>query len=119
MGKADEMDAGGPEKTAKQKLMEALQLLITKNQGRALQKGDLTWELQDFEEGGKKTYQATVTISEGSRQYNGEVCQSKKAAEDSAAAIAYDNMADVLAPLEEEHKEKKRKKNEESLAALK
>merc|ERR1719253_140318 len=61
--KADEVEA--PEKTPKTKLMNAVQLLIQSKQSRTLVKGDLTWDIQDFEEGGKKTYQATVTISEG------------------------------------------------------
>merc|ERR1719240_2015145 len=84
--KADAVEA--PEKNAKTKLMNSVQLLISKNQARTLTKQDLVWEMQDFEEGGKKTWQATVTVSEGNRIYNGEVCTSKKAAEESAATIA-------------------------------
>lgn len=114
---------GGPEQeqSSMNKLLDSLQLIITKNHQRNMSKDDIDWDLQEL---GDEKYQVTVTIKdsigeEGGKTFTGEVCDSKKKAKASAAEVAYENMKDILGPLEEEHKEKKRKKNQESLEALK
>lgn len=108
----------------KGKLGNSIQLLITSNHARSMTKEDVKWETAEFEENGTKTYQVSVTINdsvgpEGGKTFNGEVCDNKKAAEASAAQVAYDSMKSILEPLEEEHKAKKQKKKEEEAEAWK
>merc|ERR1712224_986649 len=98
----------GPIPGAKNKLLDGVQLLITKNHQRNMSKGDVDWVCQEEGEG---KYTATVTISdsigpEGGKTFEGDSCDSKKAAEASAAIIAWEGMKDVILPLE---KGKKRK----------
>jgi len=104
----------------KSKLVHSVQLLMLKNLGRSLIKGDIQWEIQESE-GDKKKYTATVTITqyEGGHSSTGQACDSKKKAEKSAAQAAYKALKSVLVPLEEENTAKQKKKNQEELEALK
>merc|ERR1719324_1774876 len=95
-GKVEKRNGGEQEQGPKNKFINSMQLLITKNNSRNMTKEDITWECVEFE-GDKKTYQVSVTITsnvgpEGNRTFSGEVCDSKKKAEASAAQIAYDSM---------------------------
>lgn len=81
-------------------------------------KEDITYTVQEFE---GKQYQATVTIKcqDEDKSFAGETAASKKKAEESAASIAYGHMKDTFAPLQEEHRVRKKQKNAEALSKLK
>lgn len=104
----------------KQKLLNSVQLYVFKKHERNIASEDLAWVVQEFE-GPPKTYQGSVTITvhEPSTVYTGEVCDSKKKAEWAAATIALETLKDLFGELEEEHKAKKKKKNQEELQRLK
>lgn len=104
----------------KQKLLNMMQLYVHKKHERNLASDDMSWVVQEFEEG-KKTFQCslTLTVHEPRQIHTGEVCDTKKAAEWSAATIALEHLKDIFSSLEEEHKAKKAKKNADELAKLK
>lgn len=105
----------------KQRLLNVVQLLVFKKHQRNITSDDLSWEIQEFDGEQGKTYQGSVTITvhEPGKSYTGEVSESKKNAEWAAATIAYDHLKEIFGELEEEHKEKKRKKNKEEVQKLK
>merc|ERR1719379_2106995 len=103
--KADALD------DSKSKLQHGVTIWLQKNSARSIVAGDITYEVQEFEEGGKKTYQATVNIKEveGGSSYAGEVKESKIDAHYAAAKVAYETLKEIFAPLEAEHSTKAKK----------
>eukprot|EP00746_Dinoflagellata_sp_MGD_P125720 gnl/MRDRNA2_/MRDRNA2_60558_c0_seq1.p1 gnl/MRDRNA2_/MRDRNA2_60558_c0~~gnl/MRDRNA2_/MRDRNA2_60558_c0_seq1.p1 ORF type:complete len:200 (+),score=55.85 gnl/MRDRNA2_/MRDRNA2_60558_c0_seq1:108-707(+) len=96
----------------KNKFLDAVQLIITKNHQRNMNKGDVTWESK--EEGGKYTCTVTLSVAigeEGGQSFTGEPGDTALDAEMSAATVAYDSMKSVIEPLEEAHLAKKPKKS--------
>eukprot|EP00746_Dinoflagellata_sp_MGD_P149004 gnl/MRDRNA2_/MRDRNA2_81121_c0_seq1.p1 gnl/MRDRNA2_/MRDRNA2_81121_c0~~gnl/MRDRNA2_/MRDRNA2_81121_c0_seq1.p1 ORF type:complete len:163 (+),score=43.26 gnl/MRDRNA2_/MRDRNA2_81121_c0_seq1:77-565(+) len=96
----------------KNKFLDGIQLIITKNHKRNMTKDDVTWTCEQVE-GGK--YQTTVTVTqaigeEGGKSFTGEPADSQREAEMSAATIAYENMTEILEPLVQEHKAKQRRR---------
>lgn len=105
----------------KNKLNQGVQLLVQTKLGRMLSKGEMVYEMQELGDGPVKTYQATVKLPEidGNRsEFTGEVCESKKKAEDSAAVAAYDGLKEMIEPIAEEKAAAKKAKNQEELKAL-
>merc|ERR1711966_423269 len=84
----------------------------------SLLKGEVEYESAEVEGGG---FVGTVTLKayDPNTGYQGHPGANKKLAEDNAAEAALSALADVIAPLQEEHLAKKKAKNQESLAALK
>lgn len=113
---------GEPEEQGfKNKFVNSVQLIITKNHQRNMNRDDTEWQTAQVEDAGKKGYQCTVTITdkvgpEGDKTFTGNVCSSQRDAENSAAEIAYNSMKDIFEPLEEEHKAKKQKREEDRKA---
>jgi hypothetical protein len=102
---------------AKNRLTHGIQLL----KGEATTKEDIvfTVETVDGTQIPHAKYQASVSIPMTGNTYVGEVQLSKKAAENSAAEVALENLKDQIEPKEEERKAKIAKKNQEQLAVLK
>eukprot|EP00746_Dinoflagellata_sp_MGD_P125721 gnl/MRDRNA2_/MRDRNA2_60558_c0_seq2.p1 gnl/MRDRNA2_/MRDRNA2_60558_c0~~gnl/MRDRNA2_/MRDRNA2_60558_c0_seq2.p1 ORF type:complete len:181 (+),score=59.38 gnl/MRDRNA2_/MRDRNA2_60558_c0_seq2:108-650(+) len=130
--KAEEVSVKDPVKEAekeeirqrpKNKFLEAVQFIITKNYQRNISKDDVSWVCEEVQVGGGTKYQATVTLSdsigeEGGKSFTGEPGDSQREAESSAATVAYENMKEIIEPLEEAHKAKK-KENEKKRRAVK
>lgn len=97
----------------KQRLTQAATLLV----GRSLEKGEVVYEVTEAE----GQYTATVTLQgyDPGTGYQGLPASNKKLAESQAAEAALAALADQLAPVEAAHREKKKAKNQESLAKLK
>lgn len=106
-----------PTNDTKGRLVYAASLLMG---GRNVSKGDIVYDIQEIDGDGTNKFVATVTIvAYDNESHMGSAAPSKKAAEASAAQIALDALGPRLAPMEEEYKAKKRKLNQEKLAALK
>jgi len=103
-------DADNP----KGRLHNALHLIL----GRNAMKDDVAYETSQLEDG---TYVSTCSLPsyDASCVYQGEPAISKKEAEKNAAEVTILELQDVVAPLEEEHKAKKQRRNREQLDALK
>jgi len=105
------------EPDAKNRLMRSLSLLL----GRCQTKADVAFDTQTFTLEGKPTFVSTLKLPtyDATTAWTGESCASIKLAEFSACEVALDALADTIAPLAEEHAEKKKMKNREALSILK
>merc|ERR1712196_713405 len=95
---------------SKQRLAAALNLLLA----GPPEKGALVYETAQAEDG---SFVSTVTLQayDPSVGYQGVGAANKKIAENNAAEAALDALKDTLAPLEEEHRNRKAAKRKESL----
>lgn len=97
---------------AKGRLIRGVQLIL----GRSTSKQDISFTVEGEKDG---EYIGTVSIPCTGNTYQGHPSESKKAAETSAAEVAWENLKDRIEPLEEEQKAKKAKRNKEEVEALK
>lgn len=90
------------------RLMSVMQLLV----GRALTKGEVLFETVPVP--GQNTLISTVELlNYGNVVYEGEPSETRKMAENSAAAAALEQLEPVVAPLEDEQKAKKLRQSQE------
>jgi len=99
---------------SKSELHESIHLLC----GRAPCKEDIVYETVNGEAGG---YVSTVRLPhyDAMLAWTGSEAASKKLAEEAASQIALEQLASVIEPLKDEHRQKKAKLNKERIAALK
>mmetsp|Transcript_100936 Transcript_100936/g.256816 ORF Transcript_100936/g.256816 Transcript_100936/m.256816 type:complete len:306 (+) Transcript_100936:78-995(+) len=100
----------------KNELNHMMQMLLS----RSVTKDDVLYTLTTIE-GEKPSYSATVSLPtyEGSPTFQGAPASAKKDAEAAAAKVAIAAFKDAAAPLIEEHKAKKARKNAEDMEKMK
>lgn len=113
--KRDGGDQVVPEPDVKSRLNHTVQLLLK----RPLQKGDIIYDMTSPEGGSGFVAALRLPNHDPDTTYEGQLSSSKQDAERSAAEAGLAALAEVLTPLEEEHRAKKAAKNRESLEALK
>jgi len=88
---------------------------------RPMTKQDIVYTTMESEVGGAKTYQSSVALPsyDASQMFRGVPAASKKDAENNAAKAAVAGLAAFAAPLLEEHKAKKARKNAEDMEKMK
>jgi len=113
--KGQKRKADAPPMGDKNELNHMMQMLLS----RSVTKDDVLYTLTTIE-GEKPSYSATVALPtyQGSPTFQGAAAFAKKDAEAAAAKVAIAAFKDAAAPLIEEHKAKKAKKNKEALEKL-
>lgn len=116
---------GGQPPAKKQKVMPTDAKSILNNSlailmERSLPKDELKWDVSEIDDGGVRAFSCVLTINPyDNMTFEGPSTPSKKDAEQACAQLAIDALEPDVQPLRDAKAEKKKKKNQEQLAALK